>query len=81
MVPSSGPSLLSALISCLLLAVGSGVAPASDKPLKVFILAGQSNMSGHDDLSDSVPSGHPRAFVFGNDYRWRQATEPLPSWV
>src|SRR6187399_397040 len=42
MVRSSAP----ALVSCLVLAVGSGVAAAADKPVKVFILAGQSNMEG-----------------------------------
>lgn len=44
--------------------------------LALFILAGQSNMSGRAP----VPPGEevePRAFMFGNDYRWDQATEPL----
>jgi alpha-galactosidase len=35
------------LVTCLLLAFCSGTAAAADKPLKVFILAGQSNMEGH----------------------------------
>lgn len=47
MVPHSLPSLLLApFVSCLVLASGHGTAPAADKPVKVFILAGQSNMEG-----------------------------------
>jgi alpha-galactosidase len=62
MAPSPGPSLSPAIVSCLLLAVGPGVAPAADRPLKVFVLAGQSNMQGHaqvstfDSLADDLKS-------------------------
>jgi len=44
--------------------------------LSLFILAGQSNISGRGDL----PTGQtikPRILVFGNDYHWRLATEPI----
>ena len=34
-----------------MLTVVTTAAPAADKPLKVFILAGQSNMQGHANLS------------------------------
>jgi alpha-galactosidase len=47
MVSSPIPVPVSAILSCVLLAVGSGVAPAAEKPVKVFVLAGQSNMEGH----------------------------------
>jgi hypothetical protein len=46
--------------------------------LALFILAGQSNMSGYAPL----PGGHtgdPRAFMFGNNYRWDLAKEPVDS--
>lgn len=56
--------------------------PASGPPdevigkLRIYVLIGQSNMSGKAEVS-----GQPRAdssvFVFGNDYRWRGAFEPL----
>jgi hypothetical protein len=36
---------------CLLLAAAASTATAADKPLKVFILAGQSNMQGHASIS------------------------------
>mgnify|MGYP002048186819 CR=1 FL=1 len=35
----------------LLLTNVAGTATAADKPLKVFILAGQSNMQGHANVS------------------------------
>src|SRR3954463_294528 len=51
MVSSSSTSCVSALLSCLVLAVTASTATAADKPLKVFILAGQSNMQGHAHVS------------------------------
>lgn len=44
--------------------------------LALFVLAGQSNMSGWGDLPEQQTL-HPRAFVFGNDYMWRPASEPI----
>jgi hypothetical protein len=46
--------------------------------LSLFVLAGQSNMSGYGPLPDTQQV-HPRIYVFGNDYRWRPALEPLDS--
>ena len=44
--------------------------------VSLYVLAGQSNMSGRAKLPESQ-SIHPRIFVFGNDYRWRPASEPI----
>jgi hypothetical protein len=44
--------------------------------LSLFILAGQSNMSGRGELP-LQPATHPQVFVFGNDYRWTLAVEPI----
>jgi hypothetical protein len=44
--------------------------------LELFALAGQSNMVGFSPLPAEQPP-LPRAFVFGNDYRWREAKEPV----
>lgn len=44
--------------------------------LALFVLAGQSNMAGWGELP-ATQTLHPRAFVFGNDYVWRQASEPI----
>lgn len=46
--------------------------------LTLFILAGQSNMSGRGRMKhypDRLKS-HPRAFLFGNDAQWKPAYEP-----
>ncbi|BAU66894.1 hypothetical protein STA3757_43000 [Stanieria sp. NIES-3757] len=45
--------------------------------LQLFILAGQSNMAGMGDLSTSKIVTNPRIYVFGNDYHWKLATEPI----
>lgn len=45
--------------------------------LQLFILAGQSNMSGRGDIPQSVAEANPRIYVFGNDYQWRLAVEPV----
>jgi hypothetical protein len=44
--------------------------------LQLVILAGQSNMVGLAPLPEELDSD-PRVFVFGNDYRWRLAQEPV----
>jgi len=45
--------------------------------LRLFVLAGQSNMSGRGQLDALAQTPLPGAFVFGNDYRWNQAREPI----
>jgi hypothetical protein len=45
--------------------------------LDLFILAGQSNMSGYGEINPEEIEIVPRAFVFGNDYHWRLAREPI----
>lgn len=52
------------------------IAASSD----VYILAGQSNMSGRGDIADLTPAERapdPRIRLYANDGRWRVATEPL----
>lgn len=44
--------------------------------MRLFILAGQSNMVGWAPIPDDEKSD-PRIYVFGNDYRWRIASEPI----
>jgi len=43
--------------------------------LSLFILAGQSNMSGRGDLLPEITN--PKILVFGNDYKWHLASEPV----
>jgi hypothetical protein len=45
--------------------------------LALFVLAGQSNMSGVGPPPEPGPTGSPLIFVFGNDYRWHMAQEPI----
>jgi hypothetical protein len=45
--------------------------------LQLFILAGQSNMSGMGDVPKSGVRTNPRIYVFGNDYHWKLAREPV----
>ena len=47
--------------------------------MSLFILAGQSNMSGSGPLTPASSVTHPRVFVFGNDYRWHLGSEPIDS--
>jgi hypothetical protein len=47
--------------------------------LSLFILAGQSNMSGRGEMPSEPLPINPRVFVFGNDYRWHYAIEPMDS--
>ena len=46
--------------------------------MALFILAGQSNMSGGVPVPTDGPMD-PRVYVFGNDYHWRIAREPIDS--
>ncbi|MBN1475743.1 hypothetical protein JXA47_03220 [Candidatus Sumerlaeota bacterium] len=49
----------------------------SDPTALSFVIAGQSNASGRGELDENNETPHPRVLVFGNDYRWRIATEPV----
>ena len=44
--------------------------------MHLFILAGQSNMIGWAPVPEEQEI-NPRIYVFGNDYRWRFASEPI----
>lgn len=43
----------------------------------VFLAAGQSNMVGSSGTIDPVETPSPDVHLFGNDYVWKQATEPM----
>jgi hypothetical protein len=55
----------------------SGIPDAYLGRVAIFILAGQSNMAGTAPVEREDRTSHPRAFTFGQDYRWRRAIEPL----
>jgi hypothetical protein len=54
----------------------AGIPEKLSGTLSLVILTGQSNMSGRGDLPPEQ-SIHPRIFMFGNDYRWKSAREPV----
>ena len=45
--------------------------------LSLFILAGQSNIAGRGQVPKSGQNANSSIFVFGNDYRWQIAVEPI----
>lgn len=45
--------------------------------LSLFILAGQSNIAGRGPVPAWARTTSSRVFVFGNDYHWRIAIEPI----
>lgn len=54
------------------------IPPADREHMSLFILAGQSNMVGWAPVPEDEAT-HPRIYVFGNDYHWRIASEPVDS--
>jgi hypothetical protein len=52
------------------------IPPEDRGRLSLFILAGQSNMSGWAEVPKDQ-STDSRIYLFGNDYRWREAVEPI----
>lgn len=52
------------------------IPPVDRGRLSLFILAGQSNMSGWAEIPKTQPIDS-RIYLFGNDYRWREAVEPI----
>lgn len=52
------------------------IEPANVGRLSLFVLAGQSNMSGRGEVPDEQPT-LDGAYVFGNDYRWHPVREPV----
>ena len=44
--------------------------------LSLFILAGQSNIAGRGEMPEFQQT-NSNVFVFGNDYRWKVALEPV----
>jgi len=55
------------------------IPPSEQGRLELFVLVGQSNMSGRGRLDRSSAPSTRSIYVFGNDYRWHRATEPLDS--
>jgi hypothetical protein len=59
------------------LAVKDNIPEEFQGKLSLFILAGQSNIAGRGKVPKSGQNANSRVYVFGNDYRWRIAMEPI----
>ncbi|WP_293877017.1 MULTISPECIES: sialate O-acetylesterase [unclassified Sphingomonas] len=71
-----------AAVAAVALALPLSVAASSPGtgPYDVYVLAGQSNMSGRGALAELTAAervGDPRIRLYGNDGRWRVALDPL----
>lgn len=55
---------------------GGEIPPAYYGRMRLFILAGQSNMVGWAPIPEGEKTD-PRIYVFGKDYRWRLADHPI----
>lgn len=54
------------------------IPPTYQGQMALFLLVGQSNMIGWAPIPEDNRTD-PRIFVFGNDYHWRMAREPVDS--
>ena len=52
---------------------------AAEKKVKVFILAGQSNMAGRGEVKDEDRTIQPRVLMLAKDGSWQFAVDPIHS--
>ncbi len=57
----------------------ASISPNYQGKLRLFVLAGQSNMSGLGQIRPGDQKTLPQAYVFGNDYHWHLAKHPIDS--
>lgn len=66
------------LLVCAAATAAHGARAAA--PMDIYLILGQSNMSGRGDLSeltDAERTAQPAIQLYGNDARWRDALDPL----
>lgn len=69
-----------AAVIALALAVSAVASPGDRRSHDLYVLAGQSNMSGRGALAELTARervADPRIRLYGNDGRWREALDPL----
>jgi len=75
--------ILQGLAVAALLLAGCAPPPSApaeaepEKPLWLFLLAGQSNMAGRAPVEEVDRTPHPRVFALQDDLSWGPAAEPL----
>ena len=68
--------------ACLLLALicsacTGPAAPAPQRPMHLFLLAGQSNMAGRGTVTEADRTPHPRIWMLDAEMRWVPAVDPV----
>lgn len=64
-------------ILCCVLPCRAEPGPPTGKDMRLFLLAGQSNMAGRGKLDDQSKLAHPRVWVLARDLSWKPAVDPL----
>jgi hypothetical protein len=64
-------------VTAVTVADESALPTAVKGKLRIYLLIGQSNMSGHGPLKDSTSNPNDHVWMLGKDYKWKIATEPL----
>lgn len=69
-------------LTCFLLvlvcaACAGPAAPAPQRPMHLFLLAGQSNMAGRGTVTDADRISHPRILMLDAEMRWVPAVHPV----
>jgi hypothetical protein len=70
-------AFLAAVICSVNLAFAAVQVPADRSKFHLFVLAGQSNMSGRGTLTAANRVSHERVLVMNKDGSWREAVEPF----
>jgi len=72
------PAIIAALACLFVAGVRAETAvPAEKSKFHLFVLAGQSNMSGRGSLTETNRVPHDRVLVMSKEGTWREAVEPL----
>jgi len=75
-------TLFVGFLSIALGMVGCATSPDSSQvttqaKIKIFLLAGQSNMAGRGDLAEADPEVNPRVLMLAKDGTWQPAMDPV----
>ena len=77
MFRKSDNRVLPRIAALVVLATGGLAGCATTDPLHIFVLAGQSNMSGRGEVEEIDRTPHPRVYALNAQDEWVLAVEPL----
>ena len=72
-----GAIILSVVFYCIGCGMPEQEMPIQEKPLHLYLLAGQSNMAGRGQLETVDQTRHPRVYALQADMSWGHAKDPL----